>query len=94
MILHETTVCDVSNHSRSLKISLFSSVTGTKQRSICDCQLISSRGPFVVEIHLELALVLEVNSLDVADQPERKIVRYFTVHTIIQVMASITGHGQ
>ena len=43
-----------------------------------------------MEIRLQLALVLEVNSLDVADQPEKKMLRYFTVHTIIRIMASKT----
>ena len=47
-------------------MSLISRMPGTEQCSISGCQLERS---FREGIHLELALVLEVNALDVADQP-------------------------
>jgi hypothetical protein len=64
----QATVGDVSNHSSCFSFFL-SRLTRIKQRSVSGCRLISCRRSFGERNRLQLALVLEVNSLDVADQP-------------------------
>ena len=65
----QATVGDVSNHSSCFIVCFLSRLTRIKQRSVSGCRLISCRRSFGERNRLQLALVLEVNSLDVADQP-------------------------